>query len=126
MQFFDLQIPFLIVQLIQASVSLTRLNDFLNAEEIDKKAIGHETSSEDAAIESKNASFTWDASHHIPTLSNLNLHVKKSSSVAIVGQVGSGKSSLLGTENNRAKIQNRIIILCFPSIIYWRYDKNGG
>ena len=75
------------MQLIQATVSLTRLNDFLNAEEIDKKAIGHETKDKENAIESKDASFTWDASHHIPTMSNVNLRIKKSSSVAVVGQV---------------------------------------
>ena len=81
------QIPFLIVQLIQASVSLTRLNDFLNAEEIDKKAISHKTTDENNAIESNDAFFTWDASNSNPTISNINLNIKKASSVAVVGQV---------------------------------------
>jgi ABC-type multidrug transport system fused ATPase/permease subunit len=84
---FLFQIPFLIVQLIQAQVSLTRLNGFLNAEEIDKKAIGHKTKDESNAIESDDASFTWDISQHIPTISNVNLNIKKSSTVAVVGQV---------------------------------------
>jgi ABC-type multidrug transport system fused ATPase/permease subunit len=84
---FLFQIPFLIVQLIQAQVSLTRLNGFLNAEEIDKKAIGHNTKDETNVLESDNASFTWDISQHIPTISNINLNIKKSSTVAVVGQV---------------------------------------
>ena len=77
----------MIVQLTQGQVSLTRLNRFLNAEEIDKKAIGHETKDETNALESDYASFTWDISQHIPTVSNVNLNIKKSSMVAVVGQV---------------------------------------
>ena len=84
---FLFQIPFLIVQLIQAQVSLTRLNGFFNAEEIDKKAIGHKTKDETNVLESDDASFTWDISQHIPTISNVNLNIKKSSTVAVVGQV---------------------------------------
>ena len=84
---FLFQIPFLIVQLIQAQVSLTRLNGFFNAEEIDKKAIGHKTKDETNALELDDSSFTWDISQHIPTISNINLNIKKSSMVAIVGQV---------------------------------------
>ena len=78
---FLLQIPFLIVQLIQATVSLKRLNDFLNADEIDKTAIGKEVDDKSNSIEAKNATFMWDASHHIPTLSNLSFSVKKGSCI---------------------------------------------
>ena len=78
---FLLQIPFLIVQLIQATVSLKRLNDFLNADEIDKTAIGKEVDDKSNAIEAKNATFMWDANHHIPTLSNLSFSVKKGSCI---------------------------------------------
>ena len=76
--------------MIQATVSLTRLNNFLNAEEIDQKAIGHNTKDKDNAIESNDASFAWDASNHNPTISNINLTVKKATSVAVVGQVTTG------------------------------------
>lgn len=50
------------------------------------------------AIELKNASFTWGlaADPSAPrTLSNINLAIPKGSLVAVVGSVGSGKSSLL-------------------------------
>ena len=77
----------MIRQLIQAQVSLARLNRFFNAEEIDKKAIGHKTKDETNALESDDVSFTWDISQHIPTISNINLNIKKSSMVAVVGQV---------------------------------------
>lgn len=81
--------------MVQATVSLTRLNNFLNAEEIDTKAIGVDTNNKDHSIDAVNASFTWDQDTPIPTLSNITLELKKNSCVAIVGQVGSGKSSLL-------------------------------
>ena len=73
--------------MIQAQVSLARLNRFFNREEIDIKAIGHKTKDETNALESDDVSFTWDISQHIPTISNVNLNIKKSSTVAVVGQV---------------------------------------
>ena len=76
-------------------MSLKRLNDFLNADEVDKSAIGKQVDDQSNAIEAKNASFMWDADHHIPTLNNLSFSVKKGSCIAIVGKVGSGKSSIL-------------------------------
>lgn len=42
----------------------------------------------------KDGTFSWTKDEE-PTLSNLNFHVKEGSLVAVVGQVGSGKSSLL-------------------------------
>ena len=76
-------------------MSLKRLNDFLNADEVDKSAIGKQVDDQSNAIEAKNASFMWNADHHIPTLNNLSFSVKKGSCIAIVGKVGSGKSSIL-------------------------------
>ena len=72
---FVFKIPFLIVQLINATVSVKRLNDFLNNEEIDPKTIGSQTETEETVIEAKMAAFTWDASHHIPTLGTFISHV---------------------------------------------------
>ena len=80
------------MQLVNALVSITRLNDFMNAQELDSKAIGKTMLDRENALEAVNASFTWDT---LPILSNLTMEVKKSSCVAIVGTVGSGKSSLM-------------------------------
>lgn len=39
--------------------------------------------------------FTWDETDNRPTLSNININVESGNLVAIVGPVGSGKTSLL-------------------------------
>ena len=81
------QIPFFIVQVIQATVSLTRINNFLNAGEIDSEAIGKKPKDVKNAVEASNVTFTWDDNLLIPTLNKIDLSVKKGSCVAIVGQV---------------------------------------
>lgn len=42
-----------------------------------------------------NGSFKWDKNNEKITLKNINFSVKRGQLVAIVGQVGEGKSSLL-------------------------------
>ena len=49
------------------------------------------------AIEYENFSSYWNASQSSATLNNVNLHIKKGSLNALVGAVGSGKTSLLMT-----------------------------
>ena len=43
----------------------------------------------------KDASVSWSKHGQAPTLSNINMEVHRGQLVAVVGQVGSGKSSLL-------------------------------
>lgn len=43
----------------------------------------------------ENGSFTWGEPTETPTLSNINLHISSGQLVAVVGTVGSGKSSLV-------------------------------
>ncbi|XP_014650979.1 PREDICTED: multidrug resistance-associated protein 1-like [Ceratotherium simum simum] len=88
---FDL--PTVISAVVQARISLGRLEDFLNTEEllpqnIDTNYIG------DHAIGFTNASFSWDKTG-IPVLKDLNIKIPEGALVAVVGQVGSGKSSVL-------------------------------
>ena len=49
----------------------------------------------DTAIEITDRSFKWSTEDEKPCLDSISLSVKKGSLVAVVGQVGSGKSSLL-------------------------------
>ncbi|XP_034871029.1 multidrug resistance-associated protein 1-like isoform X6 [Mirounga angustirostris] len=80
-------IPFL------TRISLNRLEDFLNTEELHPQNI--ETNYiGDHAIGFTNASFSWDKTG-IPVLKNLNIKIPEGALVAVVGQVGSGKSSVL-------------------------------
>lgn len=48
------------------------------------------------ALVIENGSFSWDTEQiERPTLQNINFHVEQGQLIAIVGTVGSGKSSLL-------------------------------
>ncbi|XP_058517742.1 ATP-binding cassette sub-family C member 2-like isoform X2 [Ochotona princeps] len=88
---FDL--PEVISAVVQTKISLGRLEDFLNTEEFLPQNI--ETSyAGDYAIGFTNASFSWDNTG-IPVLKHLNMKIPEGALVAVVGQVGSGKSSVL-------------------------------
>ncbi|CAG7836371.1 unnamed protein product [Allacma fusca] len=85
--------PLIINFAVQASVSLKRLNKFMNEEEINFAAVTHNPEEVDPVV-IENGSFAWDI-HEDNVLENVNLRIKKGSLVAVVGSVGSGKSSLL-------------------------------
>ncbi|XP_035948562.2 multidrug resistance-associated protein 1-like isoform X1 [Halichoerus grypus] len=88
---FDL--PMVISAVVQTRISLNRLEDFLNTEELHPQNI--ETNYiGDHAIGFTNASFSWGKTG-IPVLKNLNIKIPEGALVAVVGQVGSGKSSVL-------------------------------
>ncbi|XP_070453690.1 multidrug resistance-associated protein 1-like isoform X1 [Equus przewalskii] len=88
---FDL--PTVISAVVQARISLGRLEDFLSSEELLPQNI--ETNyTGDHAIAFTNASFAWDKTG-IPVLKDLNIKIPEGALVAVVGQVGSGKSSVL-------------------------------
>ncbi|XP_076819731.1 multidrug resistance-associated protein 1-like isoform X1 [Clavelina lepadiformis] len=92
-QFPLLNLPFTVSAVVQAKLSLKRLQQFLNYDELDPKCINEKPDSS-FAVEVDNGTFAWDKSDE-PTLRNISLEVPKGSLVAVVGQVGSGKSSLI-------------------------------
>ncbi|XP_008047221.1 multidrug resistance-associated protein 1-like, partial [Carlito syrichta] len=88
---FDL--PTVISAVVQTRISLGRVEDFLNTEELLPQNI--ETNyTGDHVIEFTNASFSWDKTG-IPILKDLNIKIPEGALVAVVGPVGSGKSSVL-------------------------------
>ncbi|XP_076331066.1 multidrug resistance-associated protein 1-like isoform X3 [Tachypleus tridentatus] len=93
LRFSLITIPDLVSYLVQTRISLKRLKDFLICEELDESVIGNNTSKGETITMDK-GSFSWSKEGE-PVLKNVSLHVKKGQLVAIVGQVGSGKSSLL-------------------------------
>ncbi|XP_044152162.1 ATP-binding cassette sub-family C member 3 [Bufo gargarizans] len=87
-------LPQVITNVIQAAVSLKRIQTFLGHDELDPAAVNKEKSMTGVAIAVQNGTFSWAKSSD-PVLSNINLLVPSGSLVAIVGQVGCGKSSLV-------------------------------
>ena len=72
---------------------MRRLNDYLNAYEIDETSVSHKENKE-TPIVVENASFKWSKDSQT-VLKNISLRVKRNKLIAVVGQVGVGKSSLL-------------------------------
>ena len=88
-------LPFGIANLIRGTVSVDRIKKFLNADETDPTSVTHDDM--DDPITVRHASFTWNANDERNTLRDLSFNVKKGSLVAVVGQVGAGKSSLISS-----------------------------
>ena len=86
-------IPYAVQCVVQAGVSVKRINKFLNSEELDLNNVTKDEMEE--AVVAKNAYYTWGQRTDSPLLKNINFSIKKGSFVAVVGRVGSGKSSLL-------------------------------
>jgi ABC-type multidrug transport system fused ATPase/permease subunit len=87
--------PMVIKETARMLVSIRRITKFLNAEELSSESI-QDTPDENSkvAVEVSKASFTWEDTA-TPILKDVNVQVPKGSLTAIVGVVGSGKSSLM-------------------------------
>ncbi|XP_075623995.1 multidrug resistance-associated protein 1 isoform X1 [Balearica regulorum gibbericeps] len=87
-------LPFSVNAAVQAKVSLNRLAAFLNLEELDpESSSGNTSDSVEASITIRNGTFCW--SKETACLRRIDLTVPQGSLLAVVGQVGAGKSSLL-------------------------------
>ena len=95
----------IINSIIEATVSVSRLEDFLAAAELDPNARTVIHPNEDpkgaarageVVVEIKNGEFKWQAETVEPILQDIDLLVTKGELLAIVGRVGDGKTSLLG------------------------------
>lgn len=88
--------PQSMISLSQAIVSLERLDRFMTSKELSGDTVEHvEVSEGGIAVEVRDGSFSWDDESGDKVVKNLNLEIKKGELAAIVGTVGSGKSSLL-------------------------------
>ncbi|XP_072281284.1 ATP-binding cassette sub-family C member 2 [Pyxicephalus adspersus] len=86
-------LPMLISSMVQTNVSCARLEKYLGGDDLDNSAI-HNDPTVDAAVRFSDATFTWEPDNP-PSVKNVNLDIKEGHLVAVVGGVGSGKSSLI-------------------------------
>ncbi|KAF5176353.1 Multidrug resistance abc transporter atp-binding and permease protein [Thalictrum thalictroides] len=90
--------PQALVSFSQALISLGRLDNYLRSKELVEGAVEREEGcSGSIAVEVKDGTFAWDDESGETVLKNLNLSIKKGEFAAVVGTVGSGKSSLLAS-----------------------------
>ncbi|CCD69453.1 ABC-type glutathione-S-conjugate transporter [Caenorhabditis elegans] len=81
-------------QAVQCSASNTRLKEFFAAEEMSPQtSIAY--GGTDSAIKMDGGSFAWGSKEEDRKLHDITFNIKRGQLVAIVGRVGSGKSSLL-------------------------------
>ncbi|KAL0319052.1 UNVERIFIED_CONTAM: ABC transporter C family member 13 [Sesamum angustifolium] len=113
--------PWVINGLIDAAISTRRLSKYLSCHESD---IGHESSSpifydekfdsKETAVSVHDASCTWSSYDEMGfelVLEHVNLVVPKGFMVAIIGEVGSGKSSLLNLVLSETRLINGSVYL---------------
>lgn len=98
----------LVSQTVQVVVSNRRLKEFLVADEIVEYISKRRLDTVDKIIDVDSASLTWDLTAS-PTLTDINVRIRKGSLIAIVGRVGVGKSSfLLSLLGEMERLQGRV------------------
>ncbi|GBN44248.1 Multidrug resistance-associated protein 1 [Araneus ventricosus] len=87
------ELPDAVADLIQFNISLKRLRNYFCCENKDEKVVGNDPEKGET-ITVKKASFSWTSDSDC-VLKDIDLHVPVGKLIAIIGPVGSGKSSLL-------------------------------
>lgn len=87
-------LPQVISSIVQASVSLKRLQDFLNHDELDPESVDRKTNTTEYAVTVVSGKFSWAKRDQV-ILDNINVLVPQGSLLAVVGHVGCGKTSLI-------------------------------
>ncbi|XP_016987828.1 multidrug resistance-associated protein 1 isoform X9 [Drosophila rhopaloa] len=112
-------LPMLSVDIAETQVSVKRINKFLNSEELDPNSVLHDPS-KPHPMSIENGEFSWGDEI---TLRNINIEVPKNSLVALVGTVGSGKSSVvqafLGEMEKLAGVVNTVGKLAYVPQQAW-------
>lgn len=110
--------PNVITSIIEATVSLYRIEDYLSSEEIDTAAIERQDfrklpnwNPSIPLVEISHADFKWNKDELHNDLTDINLCVKKGTLTAIVGRVGTGKSTLISSIlGNNVKVSGNVTL----------------
>nr|AJG01605.1 ATP-binding cassette sub-family C member 1 [Dreissena polymorpha] len=86
-------LPMVISYVVMGNVSIGRIGRFLQNEDLDPNNVQRPDIS-DHALSIENGTFTWSKTAK-PVLNDINLEISDGKLVAVVGQVGAGKSSLI-------------------------------
>ncbi|CAN8003965.1 unnamed protein product [Ixodes hexagonus] len=108
-------IPDFISNAVQTRVSMMRICKFLLSSEVEDLSVGR-LPDEGDAVSVKNATLSW-SKDGAPALSNINLTVKTGQLIAVVGPVGSGKSSLLSALLGNLRVCSGSVD-CITSVAY--------
>jgi ATP-binding cassette subfamily C (CFTR/MRP) protein 4 len=87
----SLYLPDAVSEILQANVSIKRFETFFELEEFQNQIVVKN----EIGLRIVNATANWSETSMQNTLSNINFEIKPSQVVAIIGPIGSGKSSLL-------------------------------
>ncbi|KAF9973091.1 Multidrug resistance-associated protein 1 [Actinomortierella ambigua] len=90
-----LMLPIAVKSASGARLALRRLDDYLTQPEV--KPLPEHSASEggDLAIDMEDGEFTWEEHDNDPALTGINFKAKKGQVIAIIGDVGAGKSSFI-------------------------------
>ncbi|CAG9332314.1 unnamed protein product [Blepharisma stoltei] len=107
-------VPYLIAELLMCFVSIKRMQKLLDVPDLEDLPIGN-------TITMKNCSFSYGEAN---VLNNMNLEINKGEFLAVIGAVGSGKSSFLNSLMGEMKINAGEItvsdnIAFVPSLDSW-------
>uniref|UniRef100_A0A914XPA2 ABC-type glutathione-S-conjugate transporter n=1 Tax=Plectus sambesii TaxID=2011161 RepID=A0A914XPA2_9BILA len=119
--------PYIILCAVRANVSLKRIAEFLTSEELDPNVVEH--SKNENAVELQQCTMSWSPSTTTPeepnatVLKDVSLAVRRGELVAVVGKVGTGKSSLLSAiMGEMYKINGRVLVngsICYVPQQAW-------
>lgn len=100
-------LPMIISYVVQGNVSLGRIGKFLQSDDLDPDNVQN-TEIADYALSIEKGTFSW-GKYDKPTLKDISLDIPDGKLVAVVGQVGCGKSSLISAFlGEMEKVQGRV------------------